>query len=170
MGVDNAQRDSALTHYREAEMLLQDQKSLEAIRALKKIIRRYPSSPLKPKAMYTTGWIYENVVMNNDSAAVWYQLLVKEFPSSVYAGNVQPKLAVKADPKQLDQYVKIKEIRSLQPVKQNKGLKAAERRASKETQDEELQRGRRNHQGDDEDDQDDEKDNTDEDDNNDNNL
>ncbi len=145
LAVDTTQLDPALHEYQKAEQLFLGQKTSDAILLLKSLVTKYPLSPYKPKAMYMLGWIHENIIMDNDSAARWYQQLVKEHPSSVYASTVQPKLAVKADPASLPQYVKIKEIQALQPVKAVKtSTRAAESNPQKETQDDDVQRGRRN--------------------------
>lgn len=144
MKSDNDLQDSALVHYEAAERLLLERKNGESIKALKEVMRAYPSSPFKSKAMYTIGWIYENVLIDNDSAASWYELLAKEYPSSVYAAAVQAKLAVKADPKALERYVKIKEIHALQPEKAQRKLKDGKKGQGKESQEDELRPGRRN--------------------------
>ncbi|HEV8538090.1 MAG TPA: tetratricopeptide repeat protein [Bacteroidota bacterium] len=162
-------RDAALVHYEKAERLLGERKTEESIQTLLEVIAQYPASPLKPQAMYTIGWIYENPLMNNDSAAAWYDRLVKEYPGSVYAAAVQAKLAVKADPKALDRYVKIKEIHGLQPEQSDRRIKETKPRGKeKGAGDEELQNGRRNRERDVEEDEEEEEeqDNADEDDDN----
>jgi outer membrane protein assembly factor BamD (BamD/ComL family) len=83
---------------------------VDAITALTELVTLYPQSQLAPKSIYTIGWIYENQLINNDTAAVWYSRVEKNYPVSIYAEKVHPKLAIKADPKSASQYVKVKEI------------------------------------------------------------
>ena len=120
--------------------------------------------------MYMIGWIYENVMVKNDSAAAWYQRLVKEYPSSLYAADVLAKLAVKSDPKSLSQYVKIKEIPAIQPAKPDRTATKSAESQQKDKEDEETLHGRRNHQGDPDEENDDEEDAPDEDVDEDNNV
>ena len=96
--------------------------------------------------------------MNNDSAASCYRRLMKDFPGSVYASAVQPKVAVKEKPESLQQYVKINEIQLL-----TKQLTAREERVknkkSGQEQDthegESIQKGRGKDRGDEENDEED---------------
>ena len=90
-----------------------------------KQISRHPSSGLVPKATYSVGWIYENVIKDADSAALWYRQLLKAYPGSVYALEAQPRVAVKDDPKSLDRYVKINRIEPVaKPPKPTFGRRA----------------------------------------------
>jgi hypothetical protein len=109
----SAQEDSLATQYAAAINLLNDKQPDEAIRLLKEFISRDTTASLVPKAMYTIGWIYENSIVNNDSAAVWYKRLSARYPSSMFAADVKARVAVKDDPKSLPQYVHIKEIQML---------------------------------------------------------
>jgi hypothetical protein len=109
-----AEGDSASVAYRQAEQNIIDGKTSEAIATLNGIVTTYPRSPLAPKALYTIGWLYENILVSNDTASQWYARVEKEYPGSVYAEKVHPKLAIKADPKAVSQYVKVKEIIPIQ--------------------------------------------------------
>ena len=111
--------DPAEDKYQEAETLLVAGRSLEALENFKKISKDHPTSPFTPKAQFTVGWIYENVSINLDSASVWYRKLLKNYPASVYASEVQPKIAVLEDSTKLQQYIKINEIQAVaKPEKQ----------------------------------------------------
>jgi len=160
---DSTQRDTVLPEFQVASEQLQAGKPAEAIRSLEQITNRHTSSQYRAKSMYMIGWIYENSLVKNDSAAAWYRMLVKEYPSSVYAADVQARLAVKTDPKSLSQYVKIREIVPLQPVKADRTRARAKKPQDQENQDDEEIRGRRNHQGDPDDENTDDEDEPDED-------
>jgi len=105
--------DRVLVAYEKAEQLLAGDNPDLALQHLKSLAESHAALSHLPKILYAIGWIYENVVFENDSAAEWYKRVVKEYPSSMYAADVQGKLAVKADPKSLSQYVRIKEIQAL---------------------------------------------------------
>jgi outer membrane protein assembly factor BamD (BamD/ComL family) len=102
--------DSSYGKYVEAESLLTQGKPVDAIAVLNDLITLYPHSQLAPKSIYTIGWIYENLLVSNDTAAVWYSRVEKEYPHSIYAEKVHPKLAIKADPKSASQFVKASEF------------------------------------------------------------
>jgi cellulose synthase operon protein C len=114
-GLDTASalEDSLATRYAAAINLLNDKKPEDAIRLLKEFISGDTTATLVPKAMYTIGWIYENSIVNNDSAAAWYKRLSARYPSSMFAADVKARVAVKDDPKSLPQYVRIKQIQML---------------------------------------------------------
>jgi tetratricopeptide (TPR) repeat protein len=63
------------------------------ISLLTEAITKYPESPLVPKAIYSLGWVYENVYPNKDSALKYYTRLKTEFPASEYALSVSSTLA-----------------------------------------------------------------------------
>ena len=116
MDVTRTDLDSAESVYKEGEEFLQSGTIDKAIERFTKITKDYPASPYAPKALYATGWIMETILVSNDSAALVYKKLIKDYPASVYAQEAKPKIAVKDDPKNLDQYVKIKEIPQLVKV------------------------------------------------------
>lgn len=159
--------DSAALAFARAESLLQAGSTSDAISAYAQIPDRYPSSSIVPKALYAVGWIYENVLVLNDSAARWYKVLLREYPSSPYAANVQAQVAVRDDPKTLSQYVKIKEIQALGKPKPGKGEKPEGVPGVKpgeelQDEDEDIQKLRREDRNDD-DNQDEDQDNSDDD-------
>jgi len=105
-----AQPDSAESQYREGENYLQAGKPTQALKVFKQIASSRKKSSFTPKATYAVGWLYETVLLNNDSAAQWYHHLTSRYPTSVYAAGVQPKIAVHDNPKSLKEYVKLKTI------------------------------------------------------------
>ncbi len=129
MQTEAAPVDPAETHYAAAESLLQVGNTGDAVSMFKEI-SQHPTSLLVPKATYSVGWIYENILKDADSAAVWYRQLLKAYPKSVYAIEAQPRLAVKDDPKSIERYLKVKKIDAVaKPVGKNpsRRLPAADR-------------------------------------------
>lgn len=104
--------DATSRRYARAESLLVDGKAAQAVRAFK-LIAKAPPSALTPKAIYSVGWIYENVLLDPDSAAEWYRTLVTDYPASDYALEAGPRLAVKDDPASVDKYLKIKRVEAV---------------------------------------------------------
>ena len=84
--------DPAKQFYAEAEsdMLKKDFKV--SLNKMLKISDTYPKSQIAPKALYAAGWILENDLKLNDSAAVVYDTLQARYPKSVYALKIRPKL------------------------------------------------------------------------------
>lgn len=116
--------DPALESYAEAESLLQAGRTDDAVAMLKGIAGD-GSSGLVPKATYSVGWIYENILQQTDSAAAWYRQLLADYPSSVYALDARPRVAVKDDPASLDKYVRVKRIEPVaKPPKPTFGRRA----------------------------------------------
>ncbi len=116
--------DSTEAQYQRAEKFVQSGKPREGLKIFKRIASSTHRSPLKPKAAYAVGYLYETVLLNNDSAAAWYLHLSSEFPNSVYASEVQPKLAVRNNPANLNQYIKAKKIESVGKVPEIDRIKA----------------------------------------------
>jgi len=108
--IENKSIEPADSLYAEGEKLLNNGDVENACKYFEKITVEYPSSNQAPKALYALGWIQEVVLINNDSAASIYQKLIKDYPNSIYAAEVKPKLAIKEDPKTVDKYIKINEI------------------------------------------------------------
>lgn len=113
MNAEPEEIDSGMSVYREAAQKLDDGNTQEALTMFKKIVDKYPTSSSIPKTLYAIGWIYETLLVNNDSAAVWYQSLLEHYPTTLYAQAAEPKVAVKNDTTSLSKYVKIKEIQLL---------------------------------------------------------
>lgn len=83
-----------------------------AMKIFNQLAINYPASPFASKSLFTIAWLLENDT-KNDSAAFWYKKLIKEYPTSVYAVEAKPKIAIKDDPKSAEQLIKIKEIQAL---------------------------------------------------------
>jgi outer membrane protein assembly factor BamD (BamD/ComL family) len=108
--------DSTQAKYLEAEHLLQAGMTAEAMKLFKGIASTRRASPFKPKAAYAVGYLYETAILNNDSAAEWYRHLSSDYPNSVYAAEVRPKVAVHDDPEAVKQFVKAKTIEPVGPT------------------------------------------------------
>lgn len=111
--------------YREAEALLFGGDSTtvpDALRSLKELSLSSKDPLVAPKARYAVGWIYENLLVDLDSADAWYKALIAEYPSSVYASSAEPRVAVRGDTSKLKQYVKYRLIEAIpKPQKQRLG-------------------------------------------------
>jgi TolA-binding protein len=86
--------DPAEDIYAAAEQEMEKDNYDSSLTGFRKIYNEYPASPLAPKALYASGWIYENKLDQMDSAAAVYDSLAKKYPSTVYAGKVNPKVIV----------------------------------------------------------------------------
>ncbi len=64
-----------------------------AIDQFKQLYYKYPDSKYAPKSIYTIGWIYENNLQQPDSALIYYQILLKYYPHTEYAGDVRLSVA-----------------------------------------------------------------------------
>jgi len=60
-----------------------------AARQFNRIAEEYRDSPLAPKALYSLGYMFENNLMQQDSALYYYQLLVERYPQSEYAKDIR---------------------------------------------------------------------------------
>jgi TolA-binding protein len=138
--------DSSAEEFTQAFRLLDSGRATEAVTALDELVKRHPSSVNAPKAAYTTGWIYENVLGQLDSAASAYERLAAAYPTSVYAGAVQAKLAVKKDPKSLSKFVTVREIPAIPKAAGSlkRGRDAAVPKSGDEDEDLRPGRGRKN--------------------------
>lgn len=96
--------------YDQALKLTYENKTKEALNIFNRIVSTDSISELATKSLYTSGWIYENLLNNNDSAKYYYQILIDKHPKSIYTENVLGKVAVAQDTSKLSQYIKIKEI------------------------------------------------------------
>jgi TolA-binding protein len=93
MAVQVEDKDSSEVRYLNAEQMLDDGKPDRAIPIFRSVTDAFPKSIYAPKALFTVGWIYENTLLNNDSAAAAYQQLATSYPYSSYATSIKPKLA-----------------------------------------------------------------------------
>lgn len=93
MAAVEVKRDAAEGVYAEAEELLLSGKHKPAIRVLTSVVLDHPESPWAQKAQYAIGWVYEQLMTQQDSAIANYERLVTLYPASEYATQVRPKLA-----------------------------------------------------------------------------
>ncbi len=126
-----AQKDSAQELFEQAEALAESKKYKPAIQTYKNIAEKFSTSPLSPKALYTAGWLYENSLVNNDSANAIYKRLIAKFPDSQFANIARPKIAeYERELKRLEQE-KQKEIEAQQLKEQQaKEIKSAKEQKS----------------------------------------
>lgn len=61
-----------------------------AIRQLLKCYYDYPKDEYAPRSLYLVGWIYEKDLVKIDSALYYYQLILNEYPNTVYAEDLGP--------------------------------------------------------------------------------
>jgi len=85
--------DPAEVSYARGVSLMQSGDYFAAIDTFKAVAEGYPTSPAASRALYATGWLYENDTTLPDSAAANYESLVTRYPSSMYAVRVQPRVA-----------------------------------------------------------------------------
>ena len=83
--------DPARPSYIEAENKYFDKKYDEAIEGFKSVYMNYPKSPFAPKAIYYIGMIYEDNLVQNDSAAATYGLLITNYKTSPLVAQILPK-------------------------------------------------------------------------------
>lgn len=88
----NFEYDPAKDIYTQAESELNKQNYQSSVTHLSNIYNNYPKSMSAPKALYTEGWIFENVLDKPDSAAIVYDSLTSKYPASEYARSVSQKL------------------------------------------------------------------------------
>ena len=139
--------DSANARYSEAQHQLVDGKTLEAVNMLKEIAGDYPTSRIAPKAQYAVGWIYENILVQNDSAANWYRRLIKAFPATVYASTARAKVAVRDHPDSLSHYMGVKEAGPADSLSAGKKEGLVEKQKKGENEEEQLRRQRGKEEG-----------------------
>lgn len=91
--------DSAQVFYWAAERELAEGTPKRAIPLFRSLAARFARSPYAPKALYTVGWIFENTLVENDSAEAAYNELAEKYPASTYTVAAQPKLTEIANAK-----------------------------------------------------------------------
>jgi len=84
--------DSAEVIYRSAENKILKEEYTAALIDLHNVINNYPRDSFYVKSLYSVGWIYENAFKNKDSSIAYYKKLKADFPNSIYASAVIPKL------------------------------------------------------------------------------
>ncbi len=123
-GLDTAAavESSESIRYKKAEAALNGGDPTLALAEFKSLAGDSRDTLVSPKACYAVGWIYENSLIDLDSADAWYRKLIKDYPASVYADNAEPKVAVRGDTAMLEDYVKVKRIEAVpKPHKINPG-------------------------------------------------
>ncbi len=115
--VEQETDDPAKKIYLQGEKLYYDKKYKEALDVFNGIYNNYPKSDYAPKSIYYVGMIYENNLLNNDSAAVAYGKLINDFKKSPLLALVTDKYNnYEAEQKRLMEEKDKKEIKSTQPV------------------------------------------------------
>lgn len=88
----NFDYDPVSETYALAETKMKNQDYSGSMNSFYAIFIKHPKSSFAPKSLYTHGWILEEKLLMLDSAASVYDTLVTNYPSSVYATKVSPKL------------------------------------------------------------------------------
>jgi tetratricopeptide (TPR) repeat protein len=102
--------------YEKGLSLIEKNKPKESLTVFKQLLEKDTSNKVSPKTIYTCGWVYENMLNNNDSAKAFYKLLIDKYPKSIYTTEVIGKVAVSDDTTNLSKYVQIKNIISPQAL------------------------------------------------------
>ncbi len=84
--------DPAQVLYASAEQKMDSAKYDTSIRDFYNIYKKHPHSDYAPKALYAAGWILENKLNLNDSAAAVYDSIYNKYPRTVYAQEVSTML------------------------------------------------------------------------------
>jgi TolA-binding protein len=74
--------------YNSANSLRRNEEYDMSIRQYLSLVKKYPNYKLSPKALYSVGWIWENNLKNTDSALYYYDMLIAQYPNSVYAQDI----------------------------------------------------------------------------------
>lgn len=90
--VDEFTGDASDSLYSTAENKFVNKDYRSALDDFRVLITSYPSSVHLAKAYFGAGWIYENIIYNNDSAYFYYSTLVKGVPNSEAAAIVMQKV------------------------------------------------------------------------------
>ena len=93
------QSDQVADLYKFAEHTLFNKNDIQgAINSYQQIIEKYPESEYTPKALYAVGWIYEQIMFENDKAFEYYQEVVNKYPNTEISKNLKKKIeAVKKE-------------------------------------------------------------------------
>lgn len=128
--LSEADKDTVLSLFEEAEQLSEAGKYEPAIASFKRIAETYALSPHSAKALYTAGWHYENSVNKQDSAVAVYRRLIEKYPVSTYANRVRPKVAeFDNEIKRLEQEQQKKEEEKKAEEKKAEEMKSAEQKS-----------------------------------------
>jgi tetratricopeptide (TPR) repeat protein len=87
-------KDIADSLYNIAQLNFSNDNYLYALKDFVQIVKTYPQSAYVEKSLYAIGWIYENVIMNPDSAVYYYSLIINNFPKSEFTPLISEKINV----------------------------------------------------------------------------
>ena len=124
--------DSAEVEYLTAEKKYYEKDYAGAIDGLKKVFRNYPKSIFKQKAIYFIGMIYEENIVDNDSAAAYYGILTsKEYSNTNYGKAVAAKYGEYKKVKDAEEQERQKQLAEQKKLEEEKnklnaGIQAAD--------------------------------------------
>ncbi len=84
--------DSAAELYTSGKSLRFNGEHSFAIQQLLRVYHEFPKNDYAPKSLYLIGWIYERDLYMIDSALYYYQLLIKDYPNTLYAEDLGPSV------------------------------------------------------------------------------
>jgi len=82
--------DSLEVKFNQVSRLIYEKNYPEALDILYEINSEKLNSTLEPKVIYTIGWIFQNYYANKDSTLHYYNLIIKNYPTSDYTRRVLP--------------------------------------------------------------------------------
>ena len=82
-------KDSACSKmlFKEAEILMNINRSKEAVVVLDSLIKNYPESKLLPQAMHLKGFIYDDRLHSPEMAKISFEALIHQFPNHILSKN-----------------------------------------------------------------------------------
>jgi len=94
-----SEEDSAWTAFHDAERtFLEENNPQKAVKAYLDVWAHFPKTQAAPKALYSTGWVYENAMNAPTEAYALYDSLISRYPNSTYSQKVKAKVeAVKTE-------------------------------------------------------------------------
>ena len=110
--------DTVMEIYHSGTDLMRNNEIQYALMQFNKILTEYPHSKVEARTLYAIGWIYENQLLNYDSALVYYKRLVDEYPSTSYAEDVKltvEYLTVRQTGQPVPDYLKPREMEQYVP-------------------------------------------------------
>lgn len=82
--------DTATALYNSGFDLMKHEEYEFAIKQFNKVYTNYPQNlDYAPKSLYSVGFIFEQKLLNYDSAYYYYQKLIEEYPNSIYAKELE---------------------------------------------------------------------------------
>ncbi len=118
--------DPAEKFYDQAEQIYYSKKYVEAIDSFRTVYKKFPQSPLAPKAIYYIGLIYEKDLKMYDSAATAYGMLIKEFAKSPLSGTVLAKVTEYNNEKEKMKKEEENKQKELEAKQKEKEIKSAD--------------------------------------------